>query len=349
MAQYSRISVLAGEIIQLRAVFTDQAGNLIDPDTSPIVYLYSPEVEGDIIDSELEALSFSSATASVSATRLSQGFYQLSYEVAPNGAGVWYDIWVATINGLSSAQILTFIAEEVVNIDPQNLGNNTMIIIELADTITNASGDSSLEKTSLYYTTPYSPLYASPDLVRAEIGNWIDYIPDDTLALMLHWASKEADFITGWIPNKLNHLKFARTKFVVFDAAYRAIMYPGAGQGAGYTSGGSKQLGDLSIKEGNIVASVDQELLDEIRKRRQEWWRVVNAGGNIVPGEGLGPQSAIKGLYDPDRRLTGRLWESPQDVRYSHPTVNQKKKTGLRRRGRWQFSDNFPPIRGNNA
>ena len=30
----------------------------------------------------------------------------------------------------------------------------------------------------------------------------------------------------------------------------------------------------------------------------------------------------MKGRYDPDRPMQGRLWENPRDVNYAIPTVN---------------------------
>jgi hypothetical protein len=71
--------------------------------------------------------------------------------------------------------------------------------------------------------------------------------------------------------------------------------------------------------------------------QREEWWRVVNAGGNIVPGQGLGPSVAIKGQYDPERRNIGRLWESPDEFTYMQPTSNGKVKYAGRNRGLFSY------------
>lgn len=343
MAEYTRVVGLAGESIQLRAVFVDSAGNLIDPDVTPVLYIYEPSTESDVVSTEIDEETYESAVAGpLTATRLSTGFYSYEYVVPTDyEAGVWHDVWVGTVNGLVNQKMLSFLIEETIDISDQSIGNNTMLVVELDASITNADGTSSLSPTSLYFTTVYKPLYGSPDLVRTELGPWIDYIPDDTLALMLHWASREADFIQGWKSNSAKNIQFARTKFVVFDAAYRAVMSPGAGNVAGYSSGGKKQLGDLTIEQGDIVTTVPTEILTWLQEQRREWWRVVNAGGLIVPGQGLGTVSAVKGLYDPDRRLGGRLWEDPKETNFIVPTVNRKTATGSRRRGRWEFKENY--------
>ena len=345
MGDYSRGSVLAGEEISLRTVFIDSMGNLIDPDgspsTPPVLYIYDESVDTETISNEMESESFSSAIAGpLNATRLSAGYYEYNYTVpTAYEAGLWHDVWIGVVNGITNISMLDFTVEEAIEIHPQDISNNTMIVVELKDTITNLGGDSYLEKQKLYYTTTYNPLYASPDLVRMEMGPWIDYIPDDTLALMIHWASKEAQFIQGPDTESWGNIKLARTKFVIFDAALRAAMQAGGGNSSGYASGARKQLGDLMIDQGDIVATVDKEIIDYLRTQRNEWWRVVNAGGNIVPGQGLTPTYTVKGLLDPDRRNVGRLWDDITPSNFPIPTSNRKVRENPRIRGRWRFEE----------
>lgn len=349
MADYSRGSVLAGETITLRVVFVDSQGNLVDPDGSnigsssipPVLYIYDESVDLELIDEDMDSLTFANAIVGpLDSVRLSQGYFQYSYVVPTSyEAGLWHDVWVGVIHGITNISRLSFTVEEAIDIDDQAIGPNTMLVVELADTITNLAGDTSLEETRLFYTTTYSPLYASPDLVRAEVGPWIEYISDDTLALLIHWSSLEAQFIQGPKQEAWGNLQLARTKFVVYDAALRAVTQPGGGNSAGYSTGGSKSLGDLKIDQGNIVAEVSSKEVDRLKREKDIWWRVVNAGGNIVPGQGFMPQVAIKGLYDPDRRLQGRAWQDPRDSYFDIPTVNRKVREGSRRKGTWQYEE----------
>ena len=343
MGDYSRGSVLAGEEILLRTVFIDSMGNLIDPDGSPsvppVLYIYDESVDTETIGEEMDAMTFaSSITGAVNATRLSPGYYEYAYTVPTSyEPGLWHDVWVGVVNGIINITMLDFTVEEAIIMDPQSIEQNTMIVVELDDTITNLAGDSALEEQRLYYTTTYNPLYASPDLVRMEMGPWIDYIPDDTLALMIHWASLEAQFIQGPHVEAWGNIKLARTKFVIYDAALRAAMQAGGGNSAGYASGARKSLGDLMIDQGDIVDTVDKTIVEYIREQRHEWWRVVNSGGNIVPGQGFAPTFSVKGQFDPDRRNTGRLWEDPSQRHFNIPTVNRKTRDPNRRRGRWGY------------
>ncbi len=341
MAVSNRGAALAGNELILRAVFTDADGCLTDLDAVPNIYIYDEDVDTATILAEAEAQVYTTALAGpLAATRLSTGYYTYSYTV-PSGAdaGSWHDLWVGTINSTDDYQYFGFTVTTGFTSRSQNLGPNTMVIIELAATITNDDVDEYLPATDLYYTTTYSPLYASPDLIRLEMGRWIDYIPDDTLALMAHLASKEANFIQGDSPAGYGNIELARTKFVVFDAVWRCLMIPGQGKEAGYSAGKKKALGDLSITDGAPVTTIPDEIYDWVREQRQAWWRVVNAGGNIVPGQGLSPTMAVKGWLDPDRRLTGRLWDSPETTRYPQPSSNRKVRQAGRRRGRFGFDD----------
>lgn len=344
MAEPHRNAVISGAPIILRAVFTDDAGRLIDLDSLPVIYIYDSTVTESVFMEEVEAESYDSALAGpLTATRLSTGYYTYTYTV-PTGAetGTWRDLWVGAINSVDDYAYFTFVVTEGFNADEQQLGKNTLVVIKLDETISNADGSEFLQPTTLSYATKYDPLFASPDLIRLEMGKWIDYIPDSTLALMSHISSKEALAIQG-VPNYgWGNLNFARTKFVVFDAVWRCLNIPGQGQEAGASSGKKKQLGDLSITDGTIDVEVPEEIYEYVRKQRDEWWRVVNAGGNIVPGQGLAPTLAIKGLNDPDRRLTGRLWEDPEEFAYPAPSSNRKGVRNGRRRGRFGFYETRP-------
>ena len=348
MSLFTRQSgVQTGKEVTLYAIFLDNTGQLIAPDVLPDVYIYDSSVDGEIIQDEVDAATYTSALAGpLAPTLLSTGYYKLAYTVPSGSAtGVWHDVWATEVSGVAINDILNFDVSETVTISTQVIGNNTMIIIELDSSIANTTGNLTLgEDVKLYFTTTYSPLYASPDLVRMEIGRWIEHIPDDTLALMIHWASREADFIHGAQANVASNLKFAKTKFVIFDAAIRCLMMPGGGvMSAGESSSaGRKQLGDLSIQGGSVVAEIDPKTLAWLQEQRREWFRVVNAGANIVPGGSFAPTFAVKGQYDPDRPMQGRLWEDPRDVYYSQPTVNGRGYSWntdgrLRRRGRLGF------------
>lgn len=353
MPAYGRHSVLSGQALDLRVIFRDDANCLIDPDAVPDVYIYDESVDTDVIDAEILAATFTSALVGpLTPTKLSTGFYTLNYTVpSSSNEGTWHDVWISQVDGVDSNSRFAFEVDVAADLSVQQLLDNELILICLESTIGNLAGDQTLVvDTQLSFSTVYNPLYASPDLVRMEVGTFIDYIPDDTLALMIHWSSKEVDFIRRPTLCNSKDFEFARTKFVVFDAALRALTLPGgsAGSGAGSSSGGAKKsLGDLSIdnsgSSGSSVAvtssGVDVETMGYIREQRNEWWRVVNSGACIVPGQSFDPESAIRSKFDPDRRASGRLWLNPEYSSYPQPGANSKIRLAGRQRGRWGYTD----------
>lgn len=351
MANYYRqTGAIAGAQITLYAIYVDRIGNLVDTDDLPEIYMYSPSIEDSLIDEEIEAETYASASfGPLTATRISTGYYKLVYTI-PSGAeeGVWRDVWVAEIDSVVSAELLSWEVLPTPTIDAQVISNNTMIIIELSKDIANVDADATLEEDlKLYFTTIYSPLYASPDLVRAEVGRWIDHLPDDTVALMIHWSSKEADFINGATPTNPGNYRFARTRFVVFDTALRCILMPGGGAvtAAESAGGGKKQLGEFMVQAGSgVAAELAPATLNWLREQREEWWRVVNAGGLIVPGMSIPMATAKKGSMSPDRKIIARIWEDPQETNYPVPTTNGAYDSydpygRLRRRRRFGFEE----------
>lgn len=351
MAVGNRNGVLTGESITLKVVVTDDSGCLRDTDVLPDVYIYDQSVDVDTIQAEIDAAIFTSALAGpLVPTLISTGFYEITY-VVPSGSseGTWHDVWVGTLDTVGVSAIQAFEVTVGADLSDQSLENNQMVVVELDALIANVSGTNSLgEDVILSFATTYNPFYASCELVRMEAGPWIGYLPEDTLALMIHWASREADCIA---PNARCTKKFkeARARFVIYDAALKALTLPGglylSGLNAG--AGDSKKLGELSITKGkdpsNITSGgVDLDTLKYIRGKREEWWRVVNAGGCIVPGEGLGPSYAVKGRFDPDKRLTGRLWESPDRYHYQVPTVNTRVRRVGQRRSRFAHHSHRP-------
>lgn len=347
MSAYARDGVLSGQTLDLRVVFTDDANMLVDSDALPEIYIYDQSVDLATIEAETLATTFTSALAGpLTPTKIATGFYELAYTV-PGGSteGTWHDVWTSTVDGINSNQIFTFRVENGAVLTAQVLLNNELIIIELDASIANVLGSLTLNNDAeLSFSTVYSPLYASPDLLRAEAGPFINYIPDDTLALLIHWSSKEADFIGNTLKGKTKDFKFARTKFVVFDAILKALTIPSDGTGS--TAGNKKKLGDLSIDNTNSGSSVavtssgiDIKTLQDFKTQRDEWWRVVNAGGCIVPGQGFNPDFAVKGRYSGEGRIQGRLWENPSQVAYPQPGANSKVRRSGRLRGRFTFSN----------
>lgn len=89
------------ETVQLRAVFKDPAGNLVDSDTFPTITIISPT--GNVL--------LGSTSAGVS--KVSTGTYNYDYTVGISPTlGVYHDVWMATIDGFSVEAQFQFVVHQ---------------------------------------------------------------------------------------------------------------------------------------------------------------------------------------------------------------------------------------------
>lgn len=321
---YTRACVPLTQQVTLRVLFKDGCGDPKDVDSinDIQVAIYRPDDWDLVNDTEVEiAGSFPNAYDVVdgygNVTKIGTGFYELAYTL-PAGAtaddvGNWVDLWVADLEGTEVYQSFTFNVIESGRVTLQSLSNNTLIVVVLADTIADTGGETLQQETQLTYSTKYDPYYASVDLIRAECGPWLDGIPDDTISLMIHWSSLEADTIS--IGSKRGRIiDEAKTRFVIFDTSIRILRLPAD------IAGKRKMLGDLLVE----ADSNFKDVLLEMKELRNEWWRVVNAGGTIVPGQGMPPSHGIRGGGTLEKERVGRLWHDPDKVTYLLPTQNSK-------------------------
>jgi hypothetical protein len=308
----------------------DACGEFIDADSAPECHVYpgSSSVDSATIAAEVDSGVYTSELEDISVTvaNISTGFYEATYTVpSSTSAGVFQDVWVSEVSGNTVYAVLNFRVEEPPVISIQDIAKNTLIVVIIEDTVAGTSGNTLASDEQLTFSTQYRPYYASPDLLRLECGNWVESIPDDTLSLMIHWSSIEADRITHGPVGSM--LSMARVKFVIYDAALRLLLLPAN------VGGKKKNLGDLMISNSSDARAT----IKDIKDSRDEWWRVVNAGGSIVPGQGFSPEVAVKGKRDPDRRRVGRLWHNPVDFYYPVPAGNKK----LRRTSQRKFKTGY--------
>jgi hypothetical protein len=260
------------------------------------------------------------------------GFYYV--EVLFNVLGEWSFEWLSTLNGVQEN------VEYKVKVEDYNEANkfeggidfNQLIVVEIDSGILNDDNSLSLDNNSIFsFSTEYNPFYCSPEMLRMEMGEWASLVPDSTIALSIHWSSMEADSITSRGSVSEEYF-YARTRFVMYDAAIKLFSMPIGAEGK---SGQSKQLGDLIIENGNALDYAIKDLIQELKEERDEWWRVVNARGNIVLGQGLGPSSASKGGKVGIKR--SREWHDPWSEYYLQPTQNSQYK----RKGQKKYKHGF--------
>lgn len=261
------------------------------------------------------------------------GYYYYSF-TDTDQSGIYTHTWNVNIDGTAVSKTDSFEIKTggSASFKFAELGNNELVIIELLGDIVSTSGEKLTTTNYLSFSTKYDPFYCSVDMLMMELGPWAESIPQDTLALAIHWSSLEADYITCKKPVNDRH-QYALTRFVMYDAAIKLITMP-VGPGGG--SGSRKELGDLLIQNGTLDFNV-KDLLTELKLERDEWWRVVNAGGSIINGQGLGPTFATKGGSIKETPNVSRQWHDPWNEYYTQPTANSK----YRRPGESKYKSGF--------
>lgn len=248
------------------------------------------------------------------------GFYYYNFTTA-DLEGEYVHLWSATVDG---AQISKEDKFEVkgggsLSFSLPELQKNELVIIGLGSSIVAQDGSKFSEKEYLTFSTQYEPFYCSIDMLLMELGPWAQDIPQDTLGLAIHWSSMEAEYITCNKPVDDRHA-YALSRFVMYDAAIRLLSMPVGSSGSG---GSRKELGDLLVESGSLDLQL-KDLLVELKLERDEWWRIVNAGGKIVAGQGLGPTFATKGGSIKEKPKVSREWHDPWNTFYSQPSANSK-------------------------
>jgi hypothetical protein len=260
------------------------------------------------------------------------GFYYC--EVTFNEIGNWSFSWSSDLNGVQENISYQLESKNFNDAHKFNLelNLNQLIVVEIDSGIKNSDESLTLLSDSRFsFSTEYSPFYCSVRMLRMEMGEWASLVPDDTIALSIHWSSMEADSITSKGTTSEEYY-YARTRFVMYDAAIKLFSMP---MGAEGKSGQSKQLGDLIIENGNVLDYAIRDLVQELKEERDEWWRVVNARGSIVLGQGLGPSTATKGGKNEIKR--SREWHDPWNEHYTQPTQNSQ----YRRKGQSKHRHGF--------
>lgn len=314
----NRDCVPVTETVTLRAIFNSACGKPKNTDAAPTVFIYKPgtlpaDLATEIADGNPNAFD---TIPGVNVVNLAPGFYEAEYTVPQAGPeGEWIDLWVGDVDGVTVWSNFSFSVIEKGTVETQSILPNSLIAILLDGEIADINGNRLGQELQFTFSTTYEPYYASPDLLRLETGGWLDGIPNDTLSLVVHWASLEADMWSRGTAYDGPNFQLARTKFVVFDAILRCLLLPAD------LGGKQKKLGDLMIaRTGDQFA----EIIESFQDKREEWLRVLNSGGTISPGQSFAPAIGIKGAKRTDGKEIGRLWVDPQVAMYGQPTQNNK-------------------------
>lgn len=200
------------------------------------------------------------------------------------------------------------------------LGNNA-VTVTIGGSLKDENGNQISGDYSFYFTTTYSPLYVTARRIRLDIGGFLSGIPNDTINLAIFEASRIADILAyaGTITNQA-YFDMVKRNFVICEAS--GILLQGISMEGGIAR---KKLGDFEVQydTGHLP-----RILDRLSDCVDKWQPLLMNGGNEKDFT-----MAVKGLYDPNRPIIGRVWEKESG---GVPAANTKEAHYYRWRKTWE-------------
>ncbi len=253
------------------------------------------------------------------------------YTYTEVGALTTYYYKTSYFNSSSSDESQLSGAVVASTVSSNQLVNNMLITITLAETIKSLTDIELDSEEVFYFTTKYDPLYSSVRKLRLEIGSFISSLDDDTLNLAIFEASLMADQLTfATVNDESNQFYvFARKEWTTCKAA-QILLMNSLGQGGLR----SKKLDNLEV---TYDANQGADILNKINECLARWEAQLMSGGNATQK----PSYVVKGELDVDAPNVGRLWEKGLFVEKTPGSNLRYRAQGSRRwiggwRGSWK-------------
>jgi hypothetical protein len=223
----------------------------------------------------------------------------------------------------------------IINILPDQLYNNNIVIVTLDKSIANTDGVSFDEDYISYFSTPYTPLYTTYRRILLDLGASLDNILEETVYYAILEASIEVDVFTFATVVNSQYYNYAKRQYATCLAELYLvnglILQGGADRF-------SKRLGDLSVsRNGNLALD---KLKDDLRECLSLWKAVLESGGAITPDTSIASEFAVKGKLADDAITVSRQWE-PTSTFAHYPAANTTKSTLNSRRRLRSYRPSF--------
>ena len=309
-------SIPGGEVIKLRAQFKDDLGKVTETLALPVVHIFKPGV-----DTSNNTLQHATGTSIF----LGQGVYEFSFTVPCDEPGIWSDKWVADLTCQALSEILTFtVVEEagtLASYDSPQLSSNNRVVVTILPGVAASTGEVLEEEIKIEFLTPISPSYTNVLKVQLEVGSLVNEIKDLTSIMAILESSIEADALT-FSSTEINSelFKHARREYVTAASAYKLV------SNVGGSLLKSKTLGDLSV---TYDTGSHKEILDYLQEMMRKWGDQLMSGGGARTVRN--PKMVIKGVYDVDRPIFDRMWETTSTTN-KYPMANSSQTTDNIRR-----------------
>jgi hypothetical protein len=198
--------------------------------------------------------------------------------------------------------------------------NNNQYVIEIRGIkeVGAAVGSVGIEDES-WFTSRYTPMYATYDQVLSSVGSIVGDVDADTVNYLIYRYSKIVEAMVFNMPREngtQKWLDYVKMEYVIINSSIDLIENISLALGAPK----SKQLGDLKVEWADNAAALKVKI-EQMRKRDEDLHRILHSNGNLSYGASLNAGMAIKGYMGADYPAFGR---SIDNMPRFAPSVNVK-------------------------
>ena len=312
-------------------VSTDPTADMSLPESTPKVSIYpygkKPGLPG--VDLVQHAVVYRDDVGAPT----KYGQYTYSYTTTnETQVGEWWAYWEINVGNATTPVMFTSLVPFTVESNGldsnayfqdegfDTLLNNNQYVIEIRGIkeIGAAVDDPGLEDES-WFTSRYSPMYATYDQVLSSVGSIVGDIDEDTVNYLIYRYSKYADNLVFNMPNSTRTSKWldhTKNEYVIINSSIDLIENISLTLGAPK----SKQLGDLKVEWADNGQALKIKI-EDMKKRVKDLHQILHSNGNLTDGASLSAGMAIRGYLGSDYPAFGR---SIDNMPRFAPSINVK-------------------------
>jgi len=312
-------------------VSTDPGADMSLPVSTPKVSLYPYGKKPGLPGVDLVAHAFVYRTDAGAPTKYGQ--YTYSFAVPSDAqVGEWWAYWEINVGTDIAPIIFTSLVPFTIMPSTNSadayyqdegfdtLLNNNQYVIEIRGIkeIGAAAESTGLEDES-WFTSRYTPMYATYDQVLSSVGSIVGDVDADTVNYLIYRYSKIVDAMIFDMPRQNGTekwLNYVKMEYVIINASIDLIENISLALGAPR----AKQLGDLKVEWADNADALKVKI-EQMRKRDEDLHRILHSNGNLSYGASLNAGMAIKGYMGADYPAFGR---SIDNMPRFAPSVNVK-------------------------
>lgn len=320
------LTVVQGKTVKIICQVRDANGfltNGLTPTISIYPYGKKPGLPG--VDLQDDAVVFEADPGAP----IKLGQYEYDYTaLTTDQVGTWYAYWYVNVGTALAPITFTSIVPFTITSESgtnegahEDTGSPTLIennqyVIELRG-ITAVNGETVEDES--WFTSRYTPMYATFDQVISAVGSIVGDIDDDTVNYLIFRYSKYVNGLIFNMPHNTrteSYMSYVKNQYVVLNVSIELIENISLTLGAPR----SKSLGDLKVEWADNSQALKIKI-EDMKKRSKDLHQVLHSNGNLNEGASLFVGTAIRGYLGSDYPAFGR---SIDNMPRFAPSVNVK-------------------------